>query len=96
MMSFKHSTIGRKLSQNTGPNRKLLKKINELRHRLEVFLSTLMNILDESFDVKYWEEAHSKIVKFQTKIIADKKLTKEEFEYMNKIHKLLKKQETNV
>lgn len=80
----------KKLSQDTGPDRKLLKKVNALRTRLETYLSKLSNILNDGVDLEYVEEAHRKVVKFQTKIIANKKLTKEEFEFMNHIHEQLK------
>jgi len=78
-----------KLSQDTGPDRKLLKKINELRIRVENAQAKLMNILSGD-EANGWDVAHRAIVKIQYLVTDKKKLTKKDFEYMNKVHKELK------
>jgi len=88
MKNYKQSLS--KLSKDTNPHRKVIKKVNELR----INIAGVVN-RDEFGELEaarqFWTQAHEQIVEIQKQLLEGKRLKKEQFTWMNTVHKMVRK-----
>ena len=84
----------KKLSKDTNPNRKVIDKVKKLRIDIAKIV-----IRDEFGDIetarKFWNQSQERIIDIQKKLYEGKKLQKSDFQWMNTIHKMVKKRVTS-
>lgn len=88
MKNYKQSLS--KLSQDTNPNRKIIKKVNKLR----IDIARVVN--NDDFGQleaarQFWTQAHEQIVQIQKQLLLGKRIKKEQFTWMNTVHKMVRK-----